>query len=445
MQIIKPKYYDEFHCIADKCSFTCCRDWHIGVDCVTKAKWGTLSVPDTGMAEKEKDSRTNDSQSDFSKNCKGDTCASKKLTDFLHDEDFCGDVIKLNENGKCPFLQEDKLCSLVLQYGEGVLSHTCHTFPRQKQEYANRIEHALSLGCPEVIDLLWKQGKFALIETETKKADMTDLESEEEIQKKNSSIPECNEVFISIRDWFIMIMSDKKRTPQSAMNIIFYLALDLLEKEEDLSLQDFLEYYQSDIVTQVEEAVKNVELNKEESFIEQMEIFLDITENYRKKKMYTEDIEPLAKLAEEYLDKQGINNEAGIGDMQDHETYTDVTQDTSNLQRFETEWKVQEDKIRSILCEELYAELLTVTGDLYSMALKLQWFAMEYAAMKTMFFLQWKMTGKLEYAQMRQLVVILFRMMGYSEDDIEEYLENSFESVIWEWGYFSLVIGCEYR
>ena len=29
---MKPDYYEDFTCIADRCSFTCCREWKIGVD-----------------------------------------------------------------------------------------------------------------------------------------------------------------------------------------------------------------------------------------------------------------------------------------------------------------------------------------------------------------------------------------------------------------------------
>ena len=32
-------------------------------------------------------------------------------------------------------------------------------------------------------------------------------------------------------------------------------------------------------------------------------------------------------------------------------------------------------------------------------------------------------------------------MTGYEEADIYEYLENSFEELIWEWGYLALITG----
>ena len=41
----------------------------------------------------------------------------------------------------------------------------------------------------------------------------------------------------------------------------------------------------------------------------------------------------------------------------------------------------------------------------------------------------------------RDYIVIICRMMGYDEEDIYEYLENSFEELIWDWGYLALVVG----
>ena len=36
---MKPDYYDEFQCIADACSLTCCQEWKIAVDRKTAAAW----------------------------------------------------------------------------------------------------------------------------------------------------------------------------------------------------------------------------------------------------------------------------------------------------------------------------------------------------------------------------------------------------------------------
>ena len=40
----------------------------------------------------------------------------------------------------------------------------------------------------------------------------------------------------------------------------------------------------------------------------------------------------------------------------------------------------------------------------------------------------------------REYMVVISRMTGYEDEDIREYLENSFAELIWDWGYFALII-----
>jgi len=49
---MKPDYYDEFQCIADACSLTCCQEWKIAVDCKTAAAWKKTETPGRGPSEK---------------------------------------------------------------------------------------------------------------------------------------------------------------------------------------------------------------------------------------------------------------------------------------------------------------------------------------------------------------------------------------------------------
>lgn len=67
---------------------------------------------------------------------------------------------------------------------------------------------------------------------------------------------------------------------------------------------------------------------------------------------------------------------------------------------------------------------------------------MEYAAIRYSIFLSWLLSGEqaLTYHNIRDTIVILTRMTGYEDDDIYEYLENSFESLYWEWGYFAMIL-----
>ena len=42
MKNYQPDYYNNFKCIADKCSITCCQEWKIAIDDATNRKWKKL-------------------------------------------------------------------------------------------------------------------------------------------------------------------------------------------------------------------------------------------------------------------------------------------------------------------------------------------------------------------------------------------------------------------
>lgn len=37
-------------------------------------------------------------------------------------------------------------------------------------------------------------------------------------------------------------------------------------------------------------------------------------------------------------------------------------------------------------------------------------------------------------------MIVVSRMTGYDSDDIEEYMTNSFENAVWDWGYLALIL-----
>ena len=82
-------------------------------------------------------------------------------------------------------------------------------------------------------------------------------------------------------------------------------------------------------------------------------------------------------------------------------------------------------------------------GDLEDALVHMQWIGMEYATIRQAVFLRWQKEGRgaLPYETLRDYMVVISRMTGYEEEDIREYLENSFEELLWEWGYFALITG----
>ncbi len=387
MKLCKPSYYEKFECIASKCTFTCCQAWAIAVDDITLMKWHSLDTPvemQTG----------NSHLSDYTLSGMG------------------GHTLRLLENGKCPFLNPDGLCRIVLKHGEENLSRTCHTFPRERHEYSERVELALSLGCKSVLDLLWAEESFQVISMES---------AEETVEKWASETPK---VLFMIRDWFMETASDTGIPVKRVLKILFYIMLELYEMDEheELTEKSFSAYRSSNMVSRLDAAMQEVQESSTDTFYENNELFLDLAENYRKKQLYTDSLEPAAKRAEYYEQRQEPN---GIAEK--------VTE-------FSAVWAAFEQKMRMLLCEELYASLLLPHSGLYSMVIKLEWLALEYAAIRQWMFLQWDQDKTLSDERFKDVVAVIFRMTGYSDDDIEEYLEDSFESVIWDYGYMALII-----
>ena len=125
--ILKPSFYDDFHCIGGTCSYTCCMDWEIILDREETKR----HLYADGVRNEEPLSLRPDG------------------TSTLHFND---------DDKRCRFLTPDGFCRLVLEHGEEFISHTCHVFPRFESIYMSdesatttKALH-LSNACPAVLD-----------------------------------------------------------------------------------------------------------------------------------------------------------------------------------------------------------------------------------------------------------------------------------------------------
>ncbi|MDO5521262.1 MAG: flagellin lysine-N-methylase [bacterium] len=371
---MKPTYYDEFSCIADRCSISCCQEWKIEVDQHTKKKWSSLQL--------ENEWKTIDS--------------------YVRAKDGMN-LIKLDEEKRCPFLNEKKLCKLVSQFGEEALSKTCTTFPRETKEFEDRTESCLVACCPEVVDMLSKLKEVRF----TEEADAV-----------------TEDVLVELRSLLMELVADQSYSTGKAMMMCFYLLLDLYGKEEVTS-REIESYRSGKILKELSDAIDNMEFSSINTFDENNELFLDLAVNYRKEKLYSSFLEPIAELAEQY--SKGYDED---------EVY-------DQIEEFEDKLASYEPLFRNYLVSELFNNGLHPESDLESMVALFQWIALEYAVIRHTVLLQWLLHNEeeIEYTKVRDSIVIISRMTGYEEDDIFEYLENSFQSILWDWGYLALLLG----
>ncbi len=404
METVKTSIYDSFQCIADKCDFTCCQEWKIAVDDETNEKWKNIKPPvDT---EEMKDN----------------LCAYTEEKDELR-------VISLNEKGVCPFLNKDRLCKLVMEHGDLILSKTCATFPREIHEFASRTEYTLMPSCPAVLDLIKEEGVAFFSASDN----IEKMVSSDEVYEE--------ELYFAIRDFFMELMKDEERTVEQSLLMIFYVALELLEMddEEELTLDAFLAYKNSDIFEELFETIDNMDFNAIYTFEERNELLLDLSENYRKEGLYKDLLEPICQRAEMY------SKERESGKMDEEILF-------KKCRSFGKRIKKSEEFFRDFLIEEIFADCFTPESTYECMVVKLQWLAMEYGAMMQAIFLYEELMEESKekasglpkaypFDDLKKMIVLIFRMTGYEDEDIYEYLENSFEDLIWEWGYFALVVG----
>lgn len=378
--IIKVNDYDTFRCIADKCSFSCCQEWKIEVDDKTAHKWEGLKL--------------NKAQSE------NEVLPELTLYKCLEKEG-AGQIIALKKDKACPFLNAKRLCRLVIELGEEFLSETCTTFPRQINSFENRIEYSLSTACPVVIDLL----------------------NERPVEFYHEGEDNTSLLYV-VREMMFTLMQDEHYTLTERMMMIFYALLELLE-DPKLTADKINLYTDAKQMKPLITAIRKMKFNLMDSFWERNELFLDVVDNYRKQKLYVAFLEEIATKAEQ-LEAFYSNNEL-----------------SKKVEAFNKEFKAYERLLTNYLLTEIFANGLMADMELEDMVVAFEWITLEYATIKQAIFLKWLADGKdkLEYYTVRDYMMIVARVTGYDQSDIREYLENSFESIIWDWGYLALVVG----
>lgn len=378
MKIIKPYYYDKFKCIGGDCSYSCCQQWDINVDDKTLRKWTKLPVPPTAI------------------NCKG------KLSDYVKNTEGWNQLV-FNKKNRCPFLNSKELCDVVCTYGEENIPLTCHTFPRETHHFSNCTEMYLTPGCPAVLDLLWDGDVFSLI-VETSDDDST---------TKNISNNKLDGLF-KLRKLFFDIASDDTLSIETALKSMFFIGSEIYHN--NIGLKE-LKLNMKELSSEID----SLSCDFESSFLEKNELFLDVIEIYHENSKYMDFIEPLSA----YANNVTLNSISFI-----EEKYNKFISNY-NLTKY----------LRLLIQEEIMSALVTEsTSSVEDVILKLQWITMEYSVIKHSLFLQFINDLTIDLNTIKQTVTYIYRIMGYTDSDIVEYFENSFEELIWPWGYYSLIL-----
>ncbi len=125
MKIYAPVYYNEFSCTASECKHTCCTGWEIDIDDESYKFYKTLGG---NLGERLR------------------SCISTDETPHF----------VLEDGERCPFLNGDGLCDIIISCGEDALCNICADHPRFRNFFSDRIEIGLGLCCEAAAKLITK-------------------------------------------------------------------------------------------------------------------------------------------------------------------------------------------------------------------------------------------------------------------------------------------------
>ena len=124
MKIAAPNYYGSFCCLAGACRHTCCAGWEIDIDGESLEYYKSVPGP-----------------------------FGKRLADNISEEGGCAHFA-LSSGERCPFLNEQGLCDIILTLGPEGLCQICNDHPRFRNFYSDRTEIGLGLCCEAAAELI---------------------------------------------------------------------------------------------------------------------------------------------------------------------------------------------------------------------------------------------------------------------------------------------------
>ena len=266
-----------------------------------------------------------------------------------------------------------------------------------------------------------------------------------------------NKMAFLIREHILALLGDHTVSIEEALLESFYILLELY-KNQSVTPELVEEYFSPETLQQLRTAITQAKstISSLETWEECNELLQDLAVNYRKEGLYEKFLTPVITQAEYYsqiFGRQGIH----VGeDMDATKGENEAGQLWDRWRQFRNAFASYEPLLRNFLRNEVFSDLILPENfetepeeadNLEHMVLQMQWIAIAYAAIRQSLFLKWCLDADgipaeeaLDYETVREYMVVISRMTGYEDEDIRGYLENSFAELIWDWGYFALII-----
>jgi len=243
MFYVRPNYYEQFKCIADRCEATCCAGWQIVID---EAALGRYE----------------------SETCDYGEVLRKRI-------DWEEGVFKQDCHKRCAFLKEDNLCEMYQQLGEESLCFTCRNYPRHIEEFENLREITLAISCPEVARIILEQEEpVSFVEEE--------IEAEEEEWEEFEDFdPFFFSYLEDARKIMLAILQNRRLSMAVRTALIQNMAeemQEILEESDLFDLADVFEKYGeeanlAEMLPEIEQQLKVFFDNADECFCHSQTVF----------------------------------------------------------------------------------------------------------------------------------------------------------------------------
>ena len=123
MTTLTPDYYKDFKCTSKSCKHNCCIGWEIDIDDQTLEKYNSVKGSFGYKLQQY-----------------------IELTDTVH--------FKLDKNERCPFLNNENMCEIIIDLGENMLCQICSDHPRFRNFFSEHTEIGLGLCCEAAAKLI---------------------------------------------------------------------------------------------------------------------------------------------------------------------------------------------------------------------------------------------------------------------------------------------------
>ena len=369
--LLKIKGYEKFKCTADKCKFTCCKGWDIGVDTNTYNKW-----------------RENDNLTYLLDNVRF------KKTDGNNTY-----LIKKEIKGTCPLLSNEGLCNIVIDHGDEYLSLTCQNFPRLENSFEDVKEITLSCSCPEVVNIISDMKEKISIDFNDSFSYIEDLGS------------------LKIRESLVNIIQKEDINIENKLSLSYDILLSILDSD-DLTYESLIEFLDN---YKLKSYIKN-ELNKYKDYentdtIEYLKeinsLFIDIIENYKNVPIFEEALKDIYKFTKE-MNIEKIFKEWKV--------FKDIFKEYDNL-------------IENFIVSKILSNCISDDIEEMSISFEmiiLEYLLVRYAVFLKYCI---NVKKEISIQDVKDYIVIFSRIIGNNTDAVIEFLLDSFKNEILEFDY----------